>query len=48
MIKIRGLVKKFETACALDRISLDVQDGIMFGLLGTNGAGKNRTKEKSS
>lgn len=40
MIKIRGLVKKFETACALDRISLDVQDGIMFGLLGTNGAGK--------
>ena len=40
MIKIRGLVKNFETACALDRISLDIQDGGMFGLLGTNGAGK--------
>lgn len=40
MIQIRNVTKWFDQICALDKISLDIPEGIMFGLLGTNGAGK--------
>lgn len=40
MISIRKLTKTFDANRAVDHISLDIPDGMMFGLLGTNGAGK--------
>ena len=40
MINIKSLTKSFDLTCAVDKISLDIPEGIIFGLLGTNGAGK--------
>lgn len=40
MIHISELTKKFDDICAVNHITLDIPDGEMFGLLGTNGAGK--------
>lgn len=39
MIQIRNVTKRFDEICALDQISLDIPEGMIFGLLGTNGAG---------
>jgi drug efflux transport system ATP-binding protein len=39
-ITVRGLIKRFGRATALDGIDLDVEPGEMFGLVGPNGAGK--------
>lgn len=38
--RARGLVKRFESTCAVDRVDLEVQEGEVRGLLGPNGAGK--------
>ena len=35
-----GVVKRYGTTTALDRVTLDVQRGEMFGLIGPDGAGK--------
>ncbi len=43
MIKVKGLVKKFEKITAVDNISFDIADGEIFGFLGPNGAGKTTT-----
>lgn len=40
MIKLSGVVKKFENFTALDGIDLNIEKGTAFGLLGSNGAGK--------
>lgn len=40
MIKLDCVVKKFDDFMALDGISLEVQKGSAYGLLGSNGAGK--------
>ena len=40
MISVKELTKIFGTNRAVDRISLDIPEGMIFGLLGTNGAGK--------
>ncbi len=40
MIEARHLTKKFETTTALDGISFSVGSGSLFGLVGSNGAGK--------
>lgn len=40
MIKIEGLIKKFGDNVAVDNISLELEEGEIFGLLGPNGAGK--------
>ena len=40
MISAKELTKIFGTNREVDRISLDIPEGMMFGLLGTNGAGK--------
>jgi ABC-2 type transport system ATP-binding protein len=39
-IAVDGLTKEYGTVTALDRVSLDVGEGEIFGFLGPNGAGK--------
>ncbi|HWS72859.1 MAG TPA: ABC transporter ATP-binding protein [Thermoanaerobaculia bacterium] len=43
MIEIRELTKKYGEFVAVDRLSLAVQPGEIFGFLGPNGAGKTTT-----
>ena len=43
MIQIRNLTKKFGNLTAVDNLTLDVQEGEVFGFLGPNGAGKTTT-----
>lgn len=42
-VEVRDLVKKFGDFVAVDRISFSVQQGEIFGFLGSNGAGKSTT-----
>ncbi len=39
-VRARGLVKRYESAIAVDRVDLEVHPGEVRGLLGPNGAGK--------
>ena len=39
-VSIRGLRKSFESVTAVDRVSLDVGKGELFGIIGPDGAGK--------
>lgn len=39
-IETRNVVKQYDGHLALDRVSIDVPQGCVFGLLGPNGAGK--------
>jgi ABC-2 type transport system ATP-binding protein len=39
-IAVDSLTKEYGTVTALDRVSLDVEEGEIFGFLGPNGAGK--------
>ncbi len=43
MIKTENLTKKFNGNLAVDRLSLEVNEGEVFGFLGPNGAGKTTT-----
>ncbi len=43
MIQTENLTKKFSTTLAVDRLSIDVREGEVFGFLGPNGAGKTTT-----
>ncbi len=40
VVKVEGLVKRYEKLVALDYLDLQVQEGEIFGLLGPNGSGK--------
>jgi len=40
VIKIDSLTKRYADIVALDNLSLEIQEGSIFGLLGVNGAGK--------
>lgn len=40
MIEIRGISKSFEDIKAVDQVSITMKEGCVFGLIGTNGAGK--------
>lgn len=42
-IEIKGLTKKYKTKTAVNNISLTVEEGELFALLGVNGAGKTTT-----
>ena len=39
MIIGKGIFKKFETKIALDKISFQIDDGCIYGLVGSNGSG---------
>jgi ABC-2 type transport system ATP-binding protein len=43
MIKIDNLTKKYGNLIAVDNLSLQIEEGEVFGLLGPNGAGKTTT-----
>lgn len=40
MLKADNLTKRFQGVTAVDHIHAEIQDGTVFGLIGTNGAGK--------
>lgn len=40
VVKVEGLVKRYDKLVALDYLDLQVQQGEIFGLLGPNGSGK--------
>ena len=40
MIEAVNLTKRFDDIVAVDHISATIRDGSVFGLIGTNGAGK--------
>lgn len=40
MIEIHSLTKTFEKIKAVDEVSVTIKDNTVFGLIGTNGAGK--------
>ncbi|HEV2459860.1 MAG TPA: ATP-binding cassette domain-containing protein, partial [Ktedonobacterales bacterium] len=42
-ISCQGLTKRYGDVLALDRLTLDVPAGAIFGFLGPNGAGKTTT-----
>ena len=43
MIQVKNLTKYYRNLCAVDQISLDIQQKEILGLLGPNGAGKTTT-----
>jgi ABC-2 type transport system ATP-binding protein len=43
MIQTHNLTKRFKETLAVDDLSLDIQEGEVFGFLGPNGAGKTTT-----
>jgi len=42
-IKIEGLTKRYRDVTAVDQLSLSIEEGELFSLLGVNGAGKTTT-----
>ena len=42
-IRIEGLTKRYRDVVAVDALSLDIEEGELFSLLGVNGAGKTTT-----
>lgn len=40
MIEAKNITKRFDTITAIDNLSADIKEGAVFGLIGTNGAGK--------
>ena len=42
-IKIEGLTKHYKDVAAVDNLSLEIEKGELFSLLGINGAGKTTT-----
>ncbi len=43
IIEIQGLTKKYGSLTALNELSLNIQEGAVFGFIGPNGAGKTTT-----
>ena len=45
VIEVRNLHKRYGETVAVDDVSLEVEEGEIFGILGRNGAGKTTTVE---
>jgi len=43
VVSVRGLTRRFGSILAVDRVSLEVREGEMFGMIGPDGAGKTTT-----
>ena len=43
MIKVQGLTKRYKDVVAVDNLTLNIEKGELFSLLGVNGAGKTTT-----
>src|SRR5690606_18791969 len=43
MIRLENVTKSYDRKVAVDAISLEVQEGSLFGLIGPNGAGERTT-----
>ena len=43
VVKIENLVKRYKDLIAVDHLSLNINEGEVFGLLGPNGSGKTTT-----
>jgi len=43
VVKLDGLIKKYDNKAVVDSLSLEIKEGEVFGLLGPNGAGKSTT-----
>lgn len=43
VVKLDGLIKKYDNRAVVDSLSLEIREGEIFGLLGPNGAGKSTT-----
>ena len=43
VVKLDGLIKKYDNQAVVDGLSLEIREGEIFGLLGPNGAGKSTT-----
>jgi ABC-2 type transport system ATP-binding protein len=43
VIELHGIVKRYRNTLAVDRVTMSVQSGEIFGFLGANGAGKTTT-----
>lgn len=43
MIEIRDLTKRYGSFTALDQLNLSLEEGVVFGFVGANGAGKSTT-----
>ncbi len=43
VVKLDGLIKKYDNKAVVDALSLEIREGEIFGLLGPNGAGKSTT-----
>jgi ABC-2 type transport system ATP-binding protein len=43
VLSIKGLTKKYGSITAVDNLTLDIEKGVVFGILGPNGSGKTTT-----
>ena len=43
IVEVRGLVKQYGETCAVNDLSLEIEEGEIFGFIGPNGAGKTTT-----
>ena len=43
IVKLEGLIKKYDNKPVVDGMTLEIKEGEIFGLLGPNGAGKSTT-----
>ena len=43
LISVQNITKSFKNLKAVDNLSLEIREGEIYGLLGSNGAGKSTT-----